>query len=89
MGTIQQASIPLALFAVFPLPLVYTLHSLYAVTCMQVVDAVFLCFAMDRDMALCTRLEIHEVYCQLPTVGPVVEQPGGEVAYGQPAVRHV
>ncbi|GFH18108.1 uncharacterized protein HaLaN_14852, partial [Haematococcus lacustris] len=50
----------------------------------QVVDAVFLCFALDRDMRTCTRVEVHQVYCCLPTVGPVVEQPDGDVAYGRP-----
>ncbi|KAL6758844.1 plasma-membrane choline transporter-domain-containing protein [Haematococcus lacustris] len=51
---------------------------------LNVVDAVFLCFALDRDMRTCTRVEVHQVYCCLPTVGPVVEQPDGDVAYGRP-----
>ncbi|KAJ9516143.1 hypothetical protein QJQ45_024571 [Haematococcus lacustris] len=37
---------------------------------LNVVDAVFLCFALDRDMRTCTRVEVHQVYCCLPTVGP-------------------
>jgi hypothetical protein len=36
-----------------------------------VIDAVFFCFAMDRDIRAVTRAEVHQVYQALPTVGPV------------------
>eukprot|EP00967_Tisochrysis_lutea_P007088 scaffold8428_cov19-Tisochrysis_lutea.AAC.2 len=51
---------------------------------LQIVDAVFVCFALDRDMNTCTIVEVHEVVSKLPTVGPVFEQPDGRIAYGNP-----
>lgn len=48
-------------------------------------DAVYICFAMDRDAHACTRLEVHEVYSQLPSnkaPGGVVENPDGNYAFG-------
>jgi hypothetical protein len=50
----------------------------------QVVDAVFVCFALDRDLNACTHVEVHEVVAKLPSVGPVFEQPDGHLAYGNP-----
>ncbi len=50
----------------------------------QIVDAVFVCFALDRDMSACTIVEVHEVVSKLPTVGPLFEQPDGNIAYGRP-----
>jgi len=49
-----------------------------------VVDAVFVCFALDRDLNACTHVEVHEVVAKLPSVGPVFEQPDGHLAYGNP-----
>lgn len=52
---------------------------------LNVLDAVFVCFAMDRDRETVTRPEVHEVYSQLPSVGKMVEAPEGEgVAYARP-----
>ncbi len=50
----------------------------------QVIESVFLCFAMDRDAARVTRAEVHVVYEELPPVKKhaVVQQPDGGVAYG-------
>ncbi|WIA40658.1 hypothetical protein OEZ86_004364 [Tetradesmus obliquus] len=52
---------------------------------LNIVDAVYICFAMDRDAQACTRLEVHEVYALLPSnkapLG-VVEQPDGNYAFG-------
>ena len=48
------------------------------------VDAVFVCFALDRDLNACTHVEVHEVVAKLPSVGPVFEQPDGHLAYGNP-----
>jgi len=52
---------------------------------LSIVDAVYLCFAMDRDAHACTRIEVHEVYAQLPSCksGGIIEQPDGNYAYGQ------
>ncbi|KAK9829886.1 hypothetical protein WJX72_008466 [[Myrmecia] bisecta] len=57
----------------------------FASVLLNVVDAVFLCYAMDKDTQAVTKPEVHEVFSLLP-VGVIVEQPGGsgEVAYGAP-----
>jgi len=62
----------------------WAILSFFCSLLLNVVDAVFLCFALDRDAAACTRLEVHAVYTCLPTVGPVVENPAGDYAYGAP-----
>jgi hypothetical protein len=52
---------------------------------LNIVDAVYICFAMDRDAHACTRLEVHEVYSLLPSnkaPGGVVENPDGNYAFG-------
>lgn len=52
---------------------------------LNVVDAAYICFAMDRDAAAVTRPEVHAVYVLLPAnKAPhgVVEQPDGGYAYG-------
>jgi len=64
---------------------------------LQVVDAVFVCVAVDRDMHAVTHVEVHEVVSKLPTVGPVggsgrlvglVEGGGGGVrGTGRPRAR--
>jgi hypothetical protein len=51
---------------------------------LSIVDAVYICFAMDRDAHACNRLEVHEVYDLLPSnkaPGGVVEQPDGNYAF--------
>jgi hypothetical protein len=51
---------------------------------LSVVDAVYICFAMDRDSHTMTRPEVHAVYVLLPSnkapMG-VVEQPDGGYAF--------
>lgn len=52
---------------------------------LNVLDAAYVCFAMDRDADACSRPEIHELYSQLPSVGKLVEQPDEtSYAYAQP-----
>ncbi|EFJ50294.1 hypothetical protein VOLCADRAFT_103885 [Volvox carteri f. nagariensis] len=53
---------------------------------LNVVDSLFVCVGMDRDVGQVSSLEIHTVMSKLPTVGPVVQQPDGGVAYGAPQV---
>eukprot|EP00775_Hariotina_reticulata_P001350 gene1350-1691_t len=51
---------------------------------LSIVDAVYICFAMDRDAHACSRLEVHQVYDLLPSnkaPGGVVEQPDGNYAF--------
>jgi hypothetical protein len=51
---------------------------------LNVVDAVFFCYAVDKDMQTVTRADVHDVFSQVP-VGVAVEQPGGGLAYGAPS----
>jgi len=51
---------------------------------LDIVDALFVCYATDRDRSQVTKQEVHEVYSQLP-IGAVVEQPDGTRLYGAPA----
>lgn len=50
---------------------------------LNVIDAVYMCYAMDKDTQAVTRVEVHQVFAQVP-VGAIVEQPGGEIHYGAP-----
>lgn len=55
---------------------------------LNVVDAAYICFAMDRDAGTVSRHDVHDVYVALPSnkaPGGVVEQPGGTFAYGAAA----
>lgn len=51
---------------------------------LSIVDAVYICFAMDKDQHVMTRPDVHEVYVLLPSnkapMG-VVEQPDGSYAF--------
>ncbi len=83
------------------------LHFLSALL-LAIVDAMFICFAIDREERSVGRAEVHQVrctaanihgrprvgclppnptlrlqvYCQLPSVGPLVVNPGGQYQYG-------
>ena len=48
---------------------------------LSVVDAVFYCYALDRDTGATTRSDVHEVLDRVPC-GVVVQNPGGGLAYG-------
>jgi len=49
---------------------------------LNVVDAVFVCFAMDRDRHRVTMPEVHELYLQLPSAkGAAVQNPDDSYAY--------
>jgi hypothetical protein len=54
---------------------------------LNVVDALYICWAMDIDAGSTTDRYIHEVFSSLPSVkvGPVVENPDGGLAYGAPS----
>lgn len=49
-------------------------------------DAMFVCYALDRDSRACTRYEVHQVYQCLPccAAGSAVQQPDGTYMYGAP-----
>mmetsp|Transcript_4149 Transcript_4149/g.6836 ORF Transcript_4149/g.6836 Transcript_4149/m.6836 type:complete len:557 (-) Transcript_4149:830-2500(-) len=59
--------------------------SFAAALLINVVQAVFVCYALDREAHTVTRQDVHEVYIKLPTVGPVVENPDGHLSYGAPS----
>ena len=53
------------------------------------VNAIYVCFAFDRDRKIVTHPEIHQVYEGIPTLkGALIEQPDGGVAYGAPSAQH-
>lgn len=56
--------------------------SFFASILLNMIDALYICYAMDRDTHSCTKLQIHEVYSCIP--GAIVQQPDGGYAYGAP-----
>lgn len=71
----------------------YAALSFLASILLSAVDAVYLCFAIDRDRAMVTREEIHAVLVLLPSAnkassaegpgGGIVENPNGGLAFGR------
>eukprot|EP00891_Asterochloris_glomerata_P002800 jgi/Astpho2/2800/e_gw1.00050.66.1_t len=57
--------------------------SFFARVLLDIVDAVFFCYAIDKDSHTVTREEVHEVFSQVP-VGVAVENPDGGMVYGAP-----
>ncbi|GIL91164.1 hypothetical protein Vretimale_18798 [Volvox reticuliferus] len=51
---------------------------------LNVIDALFVCFAMDRDLGQTSSPAVYDVMSKLPSVGAVVQQPDGGLAYGAP-----
>jgi len=54
---------------------------------LSVLDAVFVCFALDRDRAVVSNAELYEALLGVAEergVGLAVEHPAGEVEYGAP-----
>lgn len=51
----------------------------------SVLDACFICWALDRDSAAVSKPEVHAAFGAVPlkpAAGVAVEQPGGGLAYG-------
>jgi hypothetical protein len=60
---------------------------IFASLIINVVEAVYICFALDRDLQAVTRYEVREVYEKIPSIIQVIQNPNGSVAYaarGQP-----
>jgi hypothetical protein len=55
----------------------------------NIIDTVYICFAMDRDHQTCSHVDIAEVYTRLPSVGPVIENPDGGLSYAAPTTAPV
>jgi hypothetical protein len=54
---------------------------------LAVLDATFVCFAMDRDRAEVSNSELYEALLSVAEArGAAVEHPGGGVEYGRPSV---
>ncbi|KAJ9531995.1 hypothetical protein QJQ45_003697 [Haematococcus lacustris] len=58
--------------------------SFFCALLVNIMEAVFLCFAIDRERRTVSHLEVHQLFCSLPNIGPVVQQPDGAVMYGMP-----
>lgn len=52
----------------------------------NVIDVIFVCVAMDRDMGQVSHPLVYAVYEKLPSVGTLVEQPDGHLVYGAPGM---
>jgi len=66
----------------------YFLLSFLSSVLLSIVDAMFVCYAVDREEGTIGRQEVHQVYCHLPSVGPQVQPPDGHghaYAYGSPS----
>jgi len=56
---------------------------------LSAVDTVFICWVMDCDRKTVTRVEVHEVFQEMPLAKPTgiaVEQPDGSFGYAPPSV---
>lgn len=49
---------------------------------LSVLDAVFICWAIDRDSQTVSHPEVYSVFQTVPIPGAVVEQPDGDIQYG-------
>ncbi|GLI62333.1 hypothetical protein VaNZ11_004941 [Volvox africanus] len=56
---------------------------------LNVIDALFVCFAMDRDLGQTSSPAIYDIMSKLPSVGAVVQQPDGGLVYGAPPEQQI
>jgi len=62
-----------------------TVMSFFNSLLLNIVDAVFICYAMDKDRATVCNAAAHEIFMIVPVaVGPVVQQPDGNIGYAPP-----
>ncbi|CAL5222858.1 g5284 [Coccomyxa viridis] len=78
-----QAQAQAIILGVLSFFMAWVVQAFFASVLLDIVNAVFICYAMDKDTHSVTNPEVHEVFSQVP-VGVAVEQPGGEYAYGAP-----
>ncbi|KAG2437308.1 hypothetical protein HXX76_005965 [Chlamydomonas incerta] len=81
----NQAAASAALTAVVAFFAAWAVLGFLASLLLNVIDSLFVCFAMDRDAGQVSSVEVHAVLVKLPTVGAVVQQPDGGIAYGATA----
>jgi hypothetical protein len=53
---------------------------------LDIVDATYLCYAIDKDTQTITKPEVHDIYSKVP-VGAAVQNPDGEVMVGAPQAQ--
>ncbi len=58
---VQQA----ALLGVLAFFMAWVVQAFFAAVLLDIVDAVFICYAMDKDTQSVTRTEVHEVFSQV------------------------
>eukprot|EP00887_Chlorella_sp_A99_P002136 scaffold21.g2136.t1 len=51
---------------------------------LSVLDAAFVCWAIDKDSQTVSNVAVHEVFQTVPLPGAAVEQPDGDIHYGAP-----
>lgn len=58
--------------------------SFFARVVYNVVEALYICYALDKDGQTVVSQEVHDVYAMLPSTNQVVENPGGDIMYAAP-----
>lgn len=86
LGAKQQGHMEAIVLGVLAFIMALVVLTFFGSVMLNIVDAVFICFALDRDTQTISHPEVHEVFSLLP-VGAVIEQPDGELQYGAP--QHV
>mmetsp|Transcript_40215 Transcript_40215/g.119884 ORF Transcript_40215/g.119884 Transcript_40215/m.119884 type:complete len:331 (+) Transcript_40215:135-1127(+) len=84
-SSLENGAVYAGLVAAVGFFLSWLVLSFFVCLLLDIVDAVYLCFAMDRDAGEVSRADVHAIYMQLPCAknAVVVEQPGGEYAYAE------
>ncbi|GLC69971.1 hypothetical protein PLESTF_000905200 [Pleodorina starrii] len=85
----QQATASAAITAVVGFLAAWAVLGFLASLLLNIIDSLFVCFAMDRDIGQVSSLDVHTVMSKLPTVGAVVQQPDGGLVYDGAAVYDV
>lgn len=62
----QQA----VLLGVLSFFMAWVVQAFFASVLLDIVDAVFICYAMDKETQSVTRLEVHEVFSQVRIAQP-------------------
>lgn len=74
------------ILAILAFLIVAIVVSFFASLLLAVVDAIYMCYAMDKDQNAIVHVEIHEVFDAIPSTkaGTLVANPDGEIGYGAP-----
>ena len=67
LSLMQQA----VLLGVLSFFMAWVVQAFFASVLLDIVDAVFICYAMDKDHQSVTRLEVHEVFSQVRSSFPI------------------